>query len=58
MSYRILSLALIELSEAAESYESRVSGLGADFLAEEAIARILDFPETGDVSQRSTDTVI
>ena len=47
MTYRILSPALIELTEAADFYESKVPGLGADFIteADEAISRILDFPE-------------
>ena len=47
MTYRILSPALVELTEAAEYYESKVPGLGGDFIveADEAISRILDFPE-------------
>jgi len=47
MSYRFLSPALLEVSEAAEFYEERVAGLGADFLDEvdAAIDRILQFPE-------------
>jgi len=47
MTYRFLSPALIELTEAAEFYESKVPGLGADFVfeADEAISRVLDFPE-------------
>ena len=47
MSYRFLSPALLELSQAAEFYEGRVAGLGADFLEEvdAAIDRILQFPE-------------
>jgi len=47
MTYRFLSPALGEIREAATFYESRVSGLGADFLDEldAAIHRILEFPE-------------
>jgi plasmid stabilization system protein ParE len=47
MSYRFLSPALLEVSQAAEFYEERVAGLGADFLDEvvAAIDRILQFPE-------------
>jgi len=47
MSHRFLSPALLELSQAAEFYEGRVAGLGADFLeeVEAAIDRILLFPE-------------
>ncbi len=47
MSYRFLSPALLEVSQAAEFYEERVAGLGADFLEEvdAAIDRILQFPE-------------
>ena len=47
MSYRFLSPALDELSEAAAFYDERVAGLGADFLDEVdgAVARIQQFPE-------------
>jgi len=47
MSYRFLSPALLEVSQAAEFYEERVAGLGADFLDEvdAAIDRILQFSE-------------
>jgi len=47
MSYRFLSPALTELSEAAEFYEKSVPGLGSDFIDEvdAAIERILDFPD-------------
>jgi len=47
MTYRILAPALVELTEAAEYYDSKVCGLGADFVGEtdDAISRILDFPE-------------
>jgi toxin ParE1/3/4 len=47
MSYRFLSPALLEVSQAAEFYEERVAGLGADFMDEvdAAIDRILQFPE-------------
>ncbi len=55
MTYRFLSPALTELREAAQYYEDRASGLGADFIAEAdaAIDRILRFPETwGRISNR------
>lgn len=47
MSYRFLSPALGEVSEAAAFYEGKVQGLGAEFLDEvdAAIARVLQFPE-------------
>jgi plasmid stabilization system protein ParE len=47
MNFRFLTPALAEIREAAEFYEQRVSGLGADFLDEvdAAIDRILQFPE-------------
>ncbi len=47
MNYRVLSPALVELGDAAEFYEGRVAGLGADFLDEvdAAIERICRFPE-------------
>lgn len=47
MNYRFLTPALTEIREAAEFYDNRVSGLGADFLDEldTAIERILSFPE-------------
>ena len=47
MTYRFLTPALAEIREAAEFYDNRVSGLGADFLDEvdAAIERILNFPE-------------
>jgi hypothetical protein len=47
MKCRFLSPALVELGEAAEFYEGRVAGLGADFLDEvdAAIERICRFPE-------------
>ncbi|MCP5543339.1 MAG: type II toxin-antitoxin system RelE/ParE family toxin [Akkermansiaceae bacterium] len=47
MTYRFLTPALAEIREAAEFYEDRVSGLGADFLDEvdAAIDRMLHFPE-------------
>lgn len=55
MTYRFLSPALIELGEAAQYYEDRAVGLGADFIAEmeAAIDRILRFPEAwGRISDR------
>lgn len=47
MTYRFLSPAAEEIEEAAQFYESRVQGLGADFLEEldSAIQRILQFPK-------------
>lgn len=47
MNYRFLTPALTEIREAAEFYDNRISGLGADFLDEldAAIERILSFPE-------------
>jgi plasmid stabilization system protein ParE len=47
MTYRFLSPALRELAQAAEYYEDKVPGLGADFIGEldAAIERILQFPE-------------
>ena len=47
MSFRVLTPARVEVREAAEFYENRVSGLGADLLdeVEAAIERILSFPE-------------
>lgn len=47
MIYRFLSPALIELTEAAEYYEEKVPGLGADFVEEldAAVNRILKYPE-------------
>ena len=47
MTFRFLTPALVELREAAEYYDERVSGLGADFLdeVEAAIERMLLFPE-------------
>lgn len=47
MNFRFLTPAFAEIREAAEFYENRVSGLGADFLDEvdAAIERILSFPE-------------
>jgi hypothetical protein len=47
MNYRFLTPALAEIREAAEFYENRVSGLGADFLDEvdSAMVRIHGFPE-------------
>ena len=47
MNFRFLTPALAEIREAAEFYENRVSGLGADFLDEvdATIERILSFPE-------------
>ncbi len=47
MSYRFLTPTLAEIHEAAEFYEDRVTGLGADFLDEVdlTINRILQFPE-------------
>lgn len=47
MSHRFLTPALVEIREAAEFYEGRVSGLGADFIDEvdAAIGRIIQFPE-------------
>ena len=55
MNYQFLSPALDELREAAEFYEGKVAGLGADFLDEvdSAVARILQFPEAwGSISER------
>tara|TARA_R110002096_G_scaffold371455_7_gene564854 strand:- start:5119 stop:5343 length:225 start_codon:yes stop_codon:yes gene_type:complete len=47
MNYRFLSPALQELEDAAEFYDERVMGLGADFIDEvdAAIGRILHYPE-------------
>jgi hypothetical protein len=47
MTYRFLTPAIREIAEAAGYYDSRVPGLGADFLdeMESAIERILNFPE-------------
>jgi len=47
MNYRFLTPALEEIREAAEFYEDRVGGLGADFLDEvdAAMDRIMKFPE-------------
>lgn len=47
MTYRFLSPALDEIRESAEFYDSKVPGLGADFLdeLEATISRILRFPE-------------
>jgi plasmid stabilization system protein ParE len=47
MTFRFLSPALVELSEAAEYYDRKVPGLGADFIkeADESIERIVNFPE-------------
>ena len=46
MTFRLLTPALQELSEAAEYYEDQVIGLGSDFLdeIESTINRILRFP--------------
>ncbi len=46
MTWRFLSPALSEISEAAEYYEGKVPGLGGDFVEEvdAAIYRILQFP--------------
>lgn len=54
MTFRFLSPALKELTEAAEYYEEKVPGLGADFVTETdaAISRILKFPEAwGKISE-------
>ena len=40
MSYRFLSPALTELTEAAEFYEKSIPGLGADFIDEVDIVSI------------------
>ncbi len=47
MTYRLLTPALVELSEAVNFYEARAPGLGGDFLGEfeAAVERILQFPE-------------
>ena len=47
MNYSFLTPALAEIREAADFYEARVSGLGADFLDEvdAAVGRIVRFPE-------------
>lgn len=47
MNFRFLSPALEELTEAAEFYDKRVPGLGADFINEvdRAIDLVLEFPE-------------
>ena len=47
MSYRLLSVADSELTEAAQSYEKQAAGLGKEFLDEfEAVmSRIMRFPE-------------
>ena len=55
MTYRFLRPALIELTRAAEYYDSQMPGLGADFIveAESAISRILQFPDAwGQISER------
>lgn len=46
MTYRFLSPALVEISEAAEFYEGQLEGLGADFVEEldEVVDFILRFP--------------
>jgi len=46
MTYRFLSPALVEISEAAEFYDAQVEGLGGDFIAEldDAVDLILRFP--------------
>lgn len=47
MTYRFLTPATLEVTEAAEYYDSQVSGLGKDFLdeLEAAVTRILHYPE-------------
>lgn len=47
MTYRFLSPAVRELTQAADYYEQKVPGLGADFIDEldAVIQRILQFPE-------------
>jgi plasmid stabilization system protein ParE len=47
MIYRFLSPAVDEIREAATFYQTRVRGLGADFISEvdSAIERILAYPE-------------
>ncbi len=47
MTFRFLSPALAELTQAAEYYDARLPGLGAGFLSEvdAAISRIVTFPE-------------
>jgi toxin ParE2 len=47
VTFRFLSPALVEATEAAEFYDARLPGLGADFLSEvdSTIARIVMFPE-------------
>ncbi len=47
MTFRFLSPALIELTEAAEYYEEKVPGLGTEFIdeADAALALILNYPE-------------
>lgn len=47
MNYRFLTPALLEIREAVEFYESKVPGLGVDFLDEVdgTVDRILSFPE-------------
>jgi plasmid stabilization system protein ParE len=47
MTYRFLTPATWEITEAADYYDSKVPGLGADFLdeLEVAIEMILQFPE-------------
>ena len=47
MSCRFLTPALVEIRDAAQLYEARVSGLGADFMDEvdATIERIIEFPE-------------
>ncbi len=56
MTFRFLSPALIELTEAAEFYDEKIPGLGAEFVteadADAAIARILEFPDAwGKISE-------
>jgi toxin ParE2 len=47
MKLRFLSAARAELVQAAEFYDDRVTGLGADFLVEvdAALARVIKFPQ-------------
>ena len=55
MNYRFLTPALSELAEAADYYEEKVTGLGADFIdeVEAAISRIQQFPQAwGRISER------
>jgi plasmid stabilization system protein ParE len=54
-SYRFLSPAEEEMTEAALFYESRVNGLGSDFLddVQHAIDRLSEYPHSGELIDSS-----